>query len=130
MFCDKACKNYYLQSSLKRLQEASNVKEATNIINDAKLDVVLNIAGTLQVIKTTDDITRLAFFLQNRPVRFVTNFFWPFVILSSIGDEFVFFETLLTFPLNKIIEEFRHYKDKCLIDRVIHELQDDTNIAM
>ena len=41
---------------------------------------------------------------------------------------FVFY--LPHFPLNKVIKEFRHYKDKCLIDRVIHELQDDTNIAM
>ena len=42
--------DYELRSSLNRLQEAYDVKEATSITNDAKLDVVLDIAGTLQVI--------------------------------------------------------------------------------
>ena len=48
--------DYELQSSLNRLLDVSDVKEATDIINDAKLDLVFDIAGVLQVIKTTDDL--------------------------------------------------------------------------
>ena len=39
--------------SLEKLLNSSNVQEAEDIINDAKLDLLFDMAGTFQVIKTT-----------------------------------------------------------------------------
>ena len=51
--------DYDLRISLEKLLNASNVQEAENIINDAKLNVLFDMAGTFQVIKTTSDIENL-----------------------------------------------------------------------
>jgi hypothetical protein len=51
--------DYELKLSFDRVLKASNVEEATQIINDAKLDVVIDMAGTLQAFKTTDDIRNM-----------------------------------------------------------------------
>ena len=51
--------DYDLRISLEKLLNASNVQEAEDIINDAKLDLLFDMAGTFQVIKTTSDIENL-----------------------------------------------------------------------
>ena len=51
--------DYDLRISLEKLLNASNVQEAENIINDAKLNLLFDMAGTFQVIKTTSDIENL-----------------------------------------------------------------------
>ena len=48
--------DYELRSSFDRLSKASDVSEACKIINEDKLDVVLDMAGTLQVMNNADDI--------------------------------------------------------------------------
>ena len=48
-----------LRISLEKLLNSSNVQEAEDIINDAKLDLLFDTAGTFQVIKTTSDIENL-----------------------------------------------------------------------
>lgn len=48
--------DYDLKSSLQQLNAASTVEEASHIINDSRLDTVLDMAGTLQVLSTTTDI--------------------------------------------------------------------------
>ena len=51
--------DYDLRISLEKLLNSSNVQEAEDIINDAKLDLLFDMAGTFQVIKTTSDIENL-----------------------------------------------------------------------
>ena len=51
--------DYELRSSLHRLLEAADVEEATAIIYDTKLDVVLDMAGTLQEIKKKENIQKI-----------------------------------------------------------------------
>ena len=51
--------DYELRSSFGRLLKASDAKEATQIINNEKLDVLLDMAGTFQVVKTADDIQNM-----------------------------------------------------------------------
>ncbi len=53
------CPDYELKLSFDRVLKASNVEEATQIINNAKLVVVIDMAGTLQAFKTTDDIRNM-----------------------------------------------------------------------
>ena len=48
--------DYELRSSFDRLLKACDAKEATQITQNEKLDVVFDMAGTIQVVKTTDDI--------------------------------------------------------------------------
>ena len=45
--------DYDLRICLEKLLNSSNVQEAEDIINDAKLDLLFDMAGTFQVIKTT-----------------------------------------------------------------------------
>ena len=51
--------DYDLRISLENSLNASNVQEEEDIINDAKLDLLFDMAGTFQVIKTTSDIENL-----------------------------------------------------------------------
>ena len=51
--------DYDLRISLEKLLNASNVQEGEDIINDAKLNLLFDMAGTFQVIKTTSDIENL-----------------------------------------------------------------------
>lgn len=51
--------DYDLRISLDKLLNASNITEAEQVISDAKLDLVFDMAGTFQVIKTTSDIVNL-----------------------------------------------------------------------
>ena len=51
--------DYDLRICLEKLLNSSNVQEAEDIINDAKLDLLFDMAGTFQVIKTTSDIENL-----------------------------------------------------------------------
>ena len=49
-----------LQSSLQKLCNASNKEEAIQAINGTSLLSVLDLAGTLQPVKSTDDIRKIA----------------------------------------------------------------------
>lgn len=51
--------DYDLRISLENLLKASNVQGAEDIIHDAKLNLLFDMAGTFQVIKTTSDIESL-----------------------------------------------------------------------
>ena len=51
--------DYDLRISLDKLLNASNIKEAEQVISDAKLDLVFDLAGTFQVIKSTSDIVNI-----------------------------------------------------------------------
>ena len=52
--------DYDLKSSLEKLMKAPNVQEAVQIIDDAKLDTIFDMAGTVQIIETTADIQNIA----------------------------------------------------------------------
>ena len=60
--------DYDLRISLEKLLNASNVQEAEDTINDAKLNLLFDMAGTFQVIKTTSDIDNLVQKTVNRYV--------------------------------------------------------------
>lgn len=49
-----------LQNSLKLLHDAPTAAAATKMLDDEKLTTVLDLAGTLQQIKTTEDAKRIA----------------------------------------------------------------------
>lgn len=51
--------DYDLRISLDKLLNVSNRTEGEQVISDAKLDLVFDLAGTFQVIKTTSDIVKL-----------------------------------------------------------------------
>ena len=51
--------DYDLRTSLDKLLNASNITEAEQVISDAKLDLVFDMAGTFQVIKSTGDIVNI-----------------------------------------------------------------------
>ena len=51
--------DYDLRISLDKLLNAPNITVAEQVISDAKLDLVFDMAGTFQVIKSTSDIVNL-----------------------------------------------------------------------
>ena len=51
--------DYDLRVSLEKLLNTSSIKEAEQVISDAKLDLLFDMAGTFQVVKATTDIVNL-----------------------------------------------------------------------